>query len=188
MRLPFVHQIMRGCVKMTQYSLDLGGVDVQTRFGPNQVIGGSHLPFKGPLRPEAFLLGSGGAGDADCAIELRFGPGLEQERDHHHGERMALCPPSLDLSAPQQPDSRVQYAFEPLAGSRVGEHAASQFIAAQLTVRPEDFSAEDRSNLSEGGLAGLNDLPCQVVGVHHRNPAIAEDLGRSGLAHANAAR
>ena len=64
----------------------------------------------------------------------------------------------------------MEDVFEPLAGGGVGENAAGQFIAAQSAVRPDDFGAEGCSNLSERRLAGLNDLPRQVVGVHHRTP------------------
>ena len=89
-----------------QDAVDLRGVHVQTGLGPDQVIGGGHLLFDGPLGlealldlfgrpaagPEALLLRRGGTGDTDSRVQLGFGFGLEQERNHHDGQRTALRP------------------------------------------------------------------------------------------------
>jgi hypothetical protein len=82
----------------------------------------------------------------------------------------------------------VEDGFEPLTGSGVGKNAPREFIAAQLAIRPGDLGTEGCQNLSEDRLARLHDLSGQLVGVHHRNPARAEELGRGGLAHADATR
>ena len=76
-------------------------------------------------------------------------------------------------------------AFEPLAGSGVGKYAAGEFVAAQAAIRPDGFGAKGGDNLREGGLPGLDDLARQVIGVHHTDAAVLEELGRSGLAHAD---
>ena len=101
---------------------------------------------------------------------------------------MTFCPPILHLGTPERSDAGVEDALDPSAGGGVGEYLPGQFIATQMAIRPEDFSAKGLLDLSEARLAGLNKLPSQVVGVHHPHPAVAEEPGRSGFAHANTAR
>jgi hypothetical protein len=81
----------------------------------------------------------------------------------------------------------MKNAFEPSAGSGVGKHTASHFIAAQPAIGPGDLRPEGRQNFRQGRLAGFNDLARKVVSVHHRDTTRTEKLGRGRLSHADPA-
>ncbi len=144
-----------------QDSLDLSGVHVQAGLGPDEEIGAGHFPFSGPLRLEALrdlfggpapgqeplMLRRGGTGDTDGRVQLGFGFGLKQERDHDDCERTALRAPGLDLSAPEHPDGGMEDSFKPAAMRGVSKHTAGQFIASQAAIRADDPGAEDGHNL-----------------------------------------
>src|ERR1019366_3667006 len=99
---------------------------------------------------------------------------------------MTFRPPCLCLEAPEPTDTGMEKVFEAAAGCRVGKNTAGKFVAAQPAVRPDDLGAEHLEDLRQGGLAWLNNLARQVVGVHHRESARLEEAGGSGLTHANA--
>jgi hypothetical protein len=156
------------------------------RYGPLSLEALLDLFWRPTAGPKALLLCGGGTGDTDRRVQLGFGFSFKEERDHDDCERPARRAPSLDLSVPECPDAWMQDVFELPASGGVGKNAACQFIAAQLAVRPGELGAEGCQHFSQRRLARLNDLARQVVSVHHRNPARTEELGRGGLAHANA--
>ena len=117
----------------------------------------------------------------------RFGPGFKQQRNHNDGERAVFPAPGFDLGEPAFADARVENGFEFFAGGGIGKNDSRQFIPTQPAVRGNDGLAECGLNFGEGGLAGLDELPREFVGVHHLRAAGAEELGGGGFAHAHAA-
>lgn len=173
---------------------------VQTCLSPDDIIGLGDLYFDRQLSSNPLLelngwpaageqslaLSGRRAGNTDRGIKFLLGGGLEQERDHHDRERMTFLLPGFDLGMPKRADAGVQDVFEPLAGSGVGKDAAGQFVALQAAVRTDDFPAKGLFDFSQSRLAGLNYLPGQIVGVHHRHCPRAQQVGGGGLAHPDA--
>ena len=174
---------------------------VQIRLRPDNIIGPGHLDLDGPLRANALLDVCGGpasiqqalmlseacAGSTNRRVQFGFRAGLEQEWNHHHGQRAPFSPPNFHLGAPQRTDARVQDVFQPLARSGIGKNATGQFLTPQMAILTNDLGAKHSLDLSQSRLARLNHLPRQVVSIHYRNAARPEQLSGVGFAHANPA-
>jgi len=55
-----------------------------------------------------------------------------------------------------------------------------------MAIGPNNGVAKEVLNFSEGGCAGLNHLPGQIISIHHLHAAITQNLRRRGFAHAHA--
>ena len=173
----------------------------QLAIGPDHEIGAGNFLLHGPLRGQAlpdllqrppageqsFALGRGGTGDANDFVKMGFGPGFKEQWNHHHRERAVFPAPRFDLGEPAFADARVENGLEFFTGGGIGKNDSRQFIPAKPSVRSDDGSAEGRLNFGYGGLAGLNELPREFIGVHHLRAAGADEFSRGGLAHAHAA-
>src|SRR5690606_5941980 len=84
-------------------------------------------------------------------------------------------------------DARVQDAFERLAPVVVPENHIAQLAAVEAPVRADDAGAELARDLLEGRLPGLDELPCDHVGIDHRHASLGEALGDHGFAARDAA-
>ena len=187
--------------KLYENSFELLRVRVQRAIGPDNEIGAGNFLFNRPLRGQAlldliwrptareqsFALGGGGTGDANDFVEMGFGPGFEQQWNHNDGERAVFLAPDFNLGEPAFADARMEDGFKFFARGGIGKNDFRQFIATKPAVRGDDFFAEFSLNFGEGGLAGLNELPREFVGVHHLRAAGAEESGSGGFAHAHAA-
>ena len=80
----------------------------------------------------------------------------------------------------------MQDGLKPLALRRRFKDAASQFLAAQAALRVEDIGTEDLRDFRKSGLSRLDDLTGQLIRIHHRDPALAQELGGGGFTHAHA--
>ena len=80
----------------------------------------------------------------------------------------------------------MEDAFELLAGGGIGENDLCQLCSSQLTVRANNARPERPLDFRQRRLAGRHNLACQIVGIHDRDALRAQDVGGSGLAHANA--
>ena len=81
----------------------------------------------------------------------------------------------------------MENGFEFFARGGIGKNDSRQFIATKPSVRSHDAFSEFSLDFRERGLAGLNELPREFVGVHHLCAAGAEEFGGGGFAHAHAA-
>src|SRR5689334_14837771 len=111
-------------------------MNVERSFGPDDVVGASHLLFGRHLRHntllnllsrpaaglESFFLGFGGARDADHGVELGFGFRLKQERNSHRSQWSVSFSPLVHLREPESANTRVEDSFQLLASSRVGKN------------------------------------------------------------------
>ena len=90
--------------------------------------------------------------------------------DHHRGvqDHDALEAGRPELGEPGSnpvPDRRVSERFESLPSGRISEDNGAEGFAVDPPVGPQDAATEGGDDLSVGGLAGLNHLPRQPVGV-----------------------
>jgi hypothetical protein len=81
----------------------------------------------------------------------------------------------------------MENRFELTTGDGIGKDTAGEFSATHLSIGLQNFSTKQPRNLFQRGLARLDNLPGQVVGIYHGKPARSQMLGRHGLAHADAA-
>ncbi len=159
-------------------------------FLPDGQLGGDALPnlFRRPAaHQETPVLGGGRTGGADDFFKLVFGGGLEQKRDDDEGERTVFFPPSFRLREPGGADARVQDGFEPLAGGGAGKNNLCQHIATEAAVRREDFGPEAVTNFGQSGLAGLDELAGNFIGIHDAHTQPRKETGGRGFAHPDAA-
>jgi len=193
--------ISRQTSKLYENTLELPRLRIQSAIGPDHEVGAGnfllHRPLRGhalpdllrrpPAREQSFALDRGGTGDANDFVKMGFGPGFEEQRNHHDGERAVFPAPRFDLGKPSFTDERVENGFEFYTGGGIGKNNLRQFIPAKPSVRGNDGPAEGGLNFGEGGLAGLNELPREFVSVHHLRASGAEEFGNGGFAHADAA-
>jgi CheY-like chemotaxis protein len=199
---PFLLEDLRqAIVKALRKSVRAAARARQRAIGPDHEIGAGnflfHRPLRGqalpdllrrpPAREQSFALGRGGTGDANDFVKMGFGPGFEKQRNHHDGERAVFRAPDFNLGEPAFADARVENGFEFFTGGGIGKNDPRQFIPAKPAVRGHDAVAEFSLDFGEGGLAGLNELPREFVGVHHVRAAVAEEKSGGGFAHAHAA-
>ena len=118
---------------------------------------------------------------------MGFGPGFEKQWNHNDGERAVFLAPDFNLGEPAFADARVENGFEFFTGGGIGKHDSRQFITTKPSVRRNDCPAKFSLNFREGGLAGLNELPREFVGIHNLRAAAAKEFGGGGFAHAHAA-
>jgi hypothetical protein len=118
---------------------------------------------------------------------MGFGPGLEKQWNHNDRQGAVFPAPRFDLGEPAFADARVENGFEFFARGGIGKNDFRQSIAAKPAVRGDDFFSEFSLDFRERGLAGLNELPGEFVGIHHLRAAGAEKLSGGGLAHAHTA-
>jgi hypothetical protein len=81
----------------------------------------------------------------------------------------------------------MQDGFKFFPGGGIGKNDLRQLITAQLAVGGDNALAENRLDFRQGGLAGFNELPRQLVRVHDLRAMLAEKLSGGGFAHAHAA-
>ncbi len=189
---------MRG--ETGQNTVELGGMDIESGLGPDDVICEPKLLFHRPLRLDALVdlvsrptplsqaptLGGSGASDANGRVQLFFRTGFEEERDHHRSKGLAFPTPGFDLGAPKLTNAWMQDVFKLLASRRVSENVAGKFGAEQTAVRTDELRPERSLDFIQGGLAGFHHLPRQGIGVDDRDAALSNETGAGGLAHANA--
>ena len=81
----------------------------------------------------------------------------------------------------------MEYFFERAARGGIGENAPGQFVATQPSVVADDFFAEKSLNFGQRGLARLDHLAGNNVGIDHRQAVVAKQICGGGFAHADAA-
>ena len=81
----------------------------------------------------------------------------------------------------------MEYVFERAARGGVGENAPGQFVATQPAVVSDDFFAEESLDFGQRGLARLDHLAGDNVGIDHGKAALAQQIGCGRFAHADAA-
>ena len=69
----------------------------------------------------------------------------------------------------------------------VGENEIGELVAFELPVRTDESVSKGVLNFSESRLSGFNNLPRQIISIHHRHSAFSKDGSGSGFTHANAA-
>jgi len=141
----------------------------------NGQLGSNALPdlFRGPAaRGQSFTLGGGRAGDTDDFVELVFGGGLEQERDDDEGERAIFPPPDFHLREPADADARVQDGFQSFPGGDVGKNSTGQLVPFQGAVGRQNIFTKDAPDFGQRGLAGLDQLASDLVGVYYRHTGL----------------
>jgi hypothetical protein len=147
---------------------------------------------------EAFALSGGAASDTESGVEFGLGLGFEEEGDDDGCEcavaRAGLATISaillaqrVELGFPELADARVEDLLEAMAGGRVGKDMAGELLAIEAAIRPDESVAEGLADFLQSGLAGLNDLAGEEVGINDRDAAVAQQIGASGFAHADPA-
>jgi len=81
----------------------------------------------------------------------------------------------------------VKNGFEFPAGGRVGKDDPGQFLPPEPSVWGDDAGPEPGLDFNQGRLAGFDEPMRQLIGIHHRHVAGAEEFSRGGLAHPQAA-
>jgi hypothetical protein len=92
----------------------------------------------------------------------------------------------LDPGSPPLADAGMENGFELFASGGIRKNPAGQFVAAEVTVRPNDAWAESSLNLGESRLSGFDDFAGEHVGVNDRDGARAKEIRGSGFTHAYA--
>ena len=90
--------------------------------------------------------------------------------DHHRGvqDDDAIEPGGRELGEPgsdPRPDRGVSDRLKPRPSGRIRENDGAEGLSVDPPVGTEDAATEGRDDLSVGGLAGLDHLPRQPVGV-----------------------
>ena len=96
--------------------------------------------------------------------------------------RQACCVPTfsapgLQLGLPDCADARVEGFLQFAARFGVGKDTSSQFVAAQMAVVANDFGAEQSLDFRQGGLARLDDLTGDDIGIDDRQATLTEQFG-----------
>src|SRR5262249_10832869 len=74
-----------------------------------------------------------------------------------------------------------------LSSGIFGKNDSRQFFASKAAIRANDVSAEAGNDLLESRRAGLDNFPCQVVGIKDRDATGLKNSGGGGFAHSDAA-
>ena len=176
-------------------------MQIERAFGPHDVVREQHFVFRGELRrdtlidlligpatgAQALALRSRGTRNADRGVELSGRFGFEEQGDHHNGHRATLGAPGLELGLPRGADARMKNLLEFAARCGVKEHELGQCMAAQVAIAADDFVAKQSFNFRKGGPARLDELAGDNVRVDHGQTVLAQQIGGSRFAHANAA-
>ena len=164
---------------------------VQRAFGPDNIVREEHLLFHRELRRDASVnlfvspapiaqapvLRTCGARHADGGVEIAGCVGLEKQRNHCHGRVPTFSAPGLQLGLPDCADARVEDFLQFAARFGVGKDTSSQFVAAQMAVVANDFGAEQSLDFRQGGLARLDDLTGDDIGIDDRQATLTEQFG-----------
>jgi len=136
---------------------------------------------------QAPVLRGGRTGRTNNFFKMIFGRRLEQERDDDQRQRVVFLPPQFNLRQPGGADAGMQNGFQPPAGRVAGKDQLRQQVAAKAAIGRNDGGPKAIPNFSQGGLAGLNQLAGDFVGVHDWHPVLNKESGGGGFAHPDAA-
>jgi hypothetical protein len=81
----------------------------------------------------------------------------------------------------------MQDGLELLPGGRVREDEPSQFAAAEETGLVQKLVSERPGDFGKGGLAGLDELSSEQIGINDRDTALRDKIAGGGFAHADSA-
>jgi len=186
--------------KLYKNSFDLPRQRVQRAIGPHHEIGAGYFLFHRPLRSQALLdllrrpparEQSFALGRAEQATQMILSKWASARVSKSSGitttasARFSWRQISTWASSVRR--CAVKDGFEFFARRGIREKRRAPVHRGGAGRRgPQSFP---RSGLDfvQRGLAGLNELARQFVGVHHLRAAAAEEFGSSGFSHAHAA-
>ena len=76
-------------------------------------------------------------------------------------------------------------SLQPVSRFGVGKNTPGKFIAAQPTIGPDNFCAEQPLHLGKRGLSWFHDLAGDDVGIDHRQATFAQQIRGRRFAHAD---
>jgi hypothetical protein len=169
----------------------------EVAFGPDYKISAGNFFADGHLRgdsrldlgrrpaagQEALAAGVFRTGHANYFVEVGRGAGFIQKRNHDNGDMTILAFPGFNLCEPALADSGMENGLKLISGDGILKNNIGEFIAAQLSVRRDDFVAKNAPNFSEGRLAGLDEFAGEMVGVHNPGAVLLKKFGGGGFAH-----
>lgn len=118
--------------------------------------------------------------DDDGLIDSCIDAGFEEQRDvvHDHGMPILFCCFSGQSDLFSR-DSGMDDSFELSELRAMRKHDLAKSLSIEGLVTIQDRSAKSADNITPGGLAGLDHLVCQCVGIDHNGPTALEH-GRYG--------
>ncbi|HWY77829.1 MAG TPA: hypothetical protein VN281_19585 [Verrucomicrobiae bacterium] len=153
-------------------------------LGSNPVLNLFRIPVSAA---QALHLGVPRARYANHLVKMRTRCRFEQQWYDHSRNGLALLAPRIHLRLPKQTDARMKDLLELQQAGWISKHFPSQFAPPQAAITAHKLLTKRLLDFSEGGLAWLDNLVCQDIGVDHGDPTFLEQPARSRFAHSNAA-